>query len=232
MIYQEIALRPMEIPLSTDGIAKVAASPATLPQSWRLGMHSGLTAVCCGVLLFAGVNRRADAQARAAGVRAADVQVGGGFTYARSDYGTPLYLRGGTFYASFDFKPNFGLELDFHQLNGPSGSAAYNTAGYDKVYNRDYEVGGRYVRHYGIFNPYARAMYGRGVFNYQRDEANLAYNMGVLGGGVDVNVHRHINVRADYEYQHWFSFRGNLNTNDGTSLTPQLFTIGAAYHFE
>ena len=75
-------------------------------------------------------------------------------------------------------------------------------------------------------------MYGRGVFNYQFDVANLAYNMADAGVGVDVNVTRRINVRADYEYQQWFGFRGNLNDPDSSTLSPQVFTIGAAYHFQ
>ena len=45
--------------------------------------------------------------------RAGDLQAGLGFSYARSDYGQPPSLRGGTFYASFDFKPHFGVEVDF-----------------------------------------------------------------------------------------------------------------------
>lgn len=198
-------------------------------------LHTGLVVagiIFAGMGLLGACSATALAQASAAGVRAGDLQVGVGFTYARSDYGTPAYLRGGTFYSSFDFKPNFGVEVDFHQLNGPSGTAAYNLAGFDKIYQRDYEVGGRYVRHYNIFNPYARVMYGRGVFNYQADIANLAYNMGVIGGGVDINVQRHINVRADYEYQKWFGFHGQISDSNSSSLTPQLFTVGVAYHFE
>ncbi len=173
------------------------------------------------VLVFA-VSRAASGQAAYTATRAGDLQVGGGFSLADADYDHPK-LRGETVYASFDFKPHFGVEIDFHQVNAPQPS---------KIYERSYEVGGRYVRHYGIFNPYARLMYGRGVFNYQYDVANLAYNMADVGVGVDVNVTRRINVRADYEYQQWFSFRGNLNNPDSSILSPQVFTIGAAYHFQ
>lgn len=174
----------------------------------------------------------AQAQAAYTAKRAGDLQAGLGFTYARSDYGQPPSLRGGTFYASFDFKPHFGVEVDFHQLNAPSSSATANQVDYSKVYNRDYEVGGRYVRHYGILNPYARVMYGRGVFNYPSDIANLAYNMGVIGVGVDVNVAQRVNVRADYEYQQWYSFHGQVFNSASSTLSPQGITIGAAYHFQ
>lgn len=169
---------------------------------------------------------RASAQASAAALRKGDLQVGGGFALANGDYGQGIY-RGYSIYSSFDFKPNFGVEVDFHQVNQTQNS---------KRYERTYEIGGRYVRHYGILNPYARVMYGRGVFNYQGDVANLAYNMAILGAGVDVNVHRRVNVRADYEYQQWYGFKGVVNNQNGTitgsgTLSPQLFTIGAAYHF-
>ena len=178
--------------------------------------------IISGVAFAIAFAQAALSQASAAGVRAGDLQVGGSFSFAKPDYGQDN-LRGYGFYSSFDFKPNYGVEIDFHQNNAPSPSV---------IYERSYEVGGRYVRHYSIFNPYARVMYGRGVFNYQFNVANLAYNMGVIGGGVDINVHRHVNVRADYEYQRWFSFRGNLSEDGSSSLSPQLFTIGAAYHFE
>lgn len=168
----------------------------------------------------------AHAQAIATASRAGDLQVGGGFSIGNGDYDRPTY-RGYTGYASFDFKPNFGIEVDFHQLN---------TASPATYYERSYEVGGRYVRHYGIFNPYARLMYGRGVFNYQYNLANLAYNQIDGAVGVDINVQRRVNVRAEYEYQNWLNFKGldystSNVTNKGGTLSPQMFTIGAAYHF-
>ena len=40
--------------------------------------------------------------------------------------------------------------------------------------------------------------YGRGVFNYPAyNEANLAYNMFAVAGGVDVRVRRYLSVRGD-----------------------------------
>ncbi len=164
----------------------------------------------------------AQGQAAYTAKRAGDLQAGGGFSIANADYDHPT-LRGGSIYASFDFKEHFGVEVDFHQVNAPSPST---------IHERSYEIGGRYVRHYGIFNPYARLMYGRGVFNYQYNVANLAYNMADAGVGVDVNVTHRVNVRADYEYQQWFSFRGNLSNTETGTLSPQVFTIGAAYHFQ
>jgi opacity protein-like surface antigen len=133
---------------------------------------------------------------------------------AAPDYGPGI--KGFTLYGTYDFRTHLGLEFDFHQLNSHNGS---------DLYERTYEVGPRYVLHLGHgLNPYVRVMYGRGVFNFPNDIANLAYNMGVVGGGLDINVRKHVNVRADYEYQRWFGFPPH-------GLTPQMVTIGAAYHF-
>ena len=158
----------------------------------------------------------ASAQAAPTASRAADLQAGGSFSMANSDY-VPNRIRGFGFYGSIDFREHFGIEADFHQLNDPRPT---------QVYERTYEIGGRYVRHYGPLNPFVRAMYGRGVFNFPQSAGNLAYNMFVGAGGVDVHVQRRINVRAEVEVQEWLS--GPALTN---GLKPVLFTVGAAYHF-
>jgi hypothetical protein len=80
------------------------------------------------------------------------------------------------------------------------------------------------MRHYSIFTPYAKGLVGRGVFNYPLSDANLAYNMLAGGGGIDIAVHPRINVRADFELQHWYGFPPN-------GLAPKIATIGVAYHF-
>ena len=153
--------------------------------------------------------------------RSLDIQAGGSFVYGHSDYGTTLNGFGG--YGTIDFRPHFGLMLDFHQADGTN-----------KIYERTYEVGGRYVRHYGRLSPYAKVMYGRGVFNFPPPDfnptgpssGNLAYNLFAVGGGVDYHLRRHINVRGDFEYQDWLSGPALAN-----GLTPWLASVGAAYHF-
>ena len=131
-----------------------------------------------------------------------------------SDY-NPTALKGGMFYATLDLTNHLGGEITFHQASSSGG---------DHVYERTYEIGPRYHRTYGIFSPYAKAMYGRGVFNFPLDTANLAYNLFAFGAGVDVRVRPYLNVRADYEYQSWRGFPPQ-------GLTPQLLSIGVAYHF-
>ena len=51
----------------------------------------------------------------------------------------------------------------------------------DDLYEKTYEVGGRYYRTYRKLSPYAKVMYGRGVFNFPAlsdgFRPNLAYNL-------------------------------------------------------
>jgi opacity protein-like surface antigen len=146
--------------------------------------------------------------------RAGDLQLGLGYSSANSDY-VNNRLNGFAFYGDFDLAHNLGVEVDFHQVDDPNPT---------QVYERTYEFGGRYFRQYGHFKPYAKLLYGRGVFNYPDSQANLAYNMIVGGAGVDIQVHPLINFRADFEYQRWSGFQPN-------GLTPNIITIGLAYHF-
>ncbi len=168
----------------------------------------GLFFLCClGSLL---------GQATPTASKTFDLQVGGGFVLDHGDYGATWY-RGGAIYSTLDVTPHFGAEINFHQADYPTSAQ----------YERTYEIGGRYHRTYGRFSPYAKVLYGRGVFNFVYNGAvvaNLAYNEFAFGGGTDYAVLPWLNVRADYEYQMWHSFPPN-------GLSPQLLTIGVAYHF-
>jgi hypothetical protein len=145
----------------------------------------------------------------------ADLEAGAGFVFAKPDYSENQRFTGVTGYAVLDVSPHFGAEFDFHQVN---------THGDNNIYERTYELGPRYVRHYGRFNPYARASYGRGVFNFPNNTANLAYNIVAAAGGLDIRVKSHIYARAEFEGQYWLKFQDK-------SLQPDVFTLGAAYHF-
>lgn len=160
-------------------------------------------------------------QASATASRLGDLQAGGGFTFGSSNYLRPALggngerLLGFNLYSSLDLRHHYGAEIDFRQTRPSYG---------ESVYERTYEIGGRYVHPLGALRPYARAMYGRGVFNYPNGVANLAYNLVGLGGGADYELTSSVNLRLDYEYQHWFSFPLQ-------ALQPSLATVGVAYHF-
>jgi len=157
---------------------------------------------------------------------AGDLQIGAMFTLANTDY-RPDKFKGYGFYTTFDFRYHVGIEGEFHQVNDPDPK--------DGVYERTYEIGPRYVLRHGRYNPYAKLMYGRGVFNYPLEPvspgsstlvqtANLAYNIGAIGAGLDYRILPGLNARVDYEYQKWLSFPPN-------GLSPQLLSFGAAYRF-
>ncbi len=144
------------------------------------------------------------AQSEPTASRLGNLKVGGGFSTANSDYGGRY--NGGAAYINFDFLPHLGVEGEFHFVKDSAD-----------LYEKTYEVGGRYFRTYRKFVPYGKVMYGRGVFNFpplaDGFRANLAYNLPYLY------------VRADGEYQNWFGFQNS-------SLSPSILTIGAAYRFK
>lgn len=160
------------------------------------------------------------AQATATASRGVDLKVGGGFTTANGDYSGRY--NGGMAYFTYDFTPHIGIEGNFHFIKAANNSY---------LYEKTYEIGGRYFRNYreDTISPYVKLMYGRGVFNFPPSyvngpQANLAYNLFAIGGGADYKLRPYLYIRGDFEYQHWMSFVGS-------SLTPSLLSIGVAYHF-
>jgi hypothetical protein len=155
------------------------------------------------------------AQSEPTAVKRLDLKVGGSFATANSDYGGRY--SGGAAYINADFLPYLGVEGEFHFVKDSAN-----------LYEKTYEVGGRYYRTYRKFVPYAKVMYGRGIFNFPAlpdgFRPNLAYNLAAVGIGVDYKVKRYLYVRGDWEYQNWFGFQNS-------SLSPSILTIGAAYHF-
>jgi hypothetical protein len=95
-------------------------------------------------------------QATATASRIGDLQIGAMFNLADTDY-RPNKFKGYGFYSTYDFRYHVGIEGEFHQINDPDAA--------EGIYERTYEIGPRYVLHYGRFAPYAKIMYGRGVFN-------------------------------------------------------------------
>jgi opacity protein-like surface antigen len=158
----------------------------------------------------------ANAQSRETATRIGDLQLGGGFVFAQSNYNfNPMKLVGGSLYTTFDKRNHWGGEFDFRHNRSTSDST---------VYERTYEIGPRVFVHRGPLIPYAKVMYGRGVYNFHNSVANVAYNMYTFGGGADYQLTRSLNFRADYEYQTWMGFPIQ-------NLHPSVITIGVAYHF-
>ncbi len=158
----------------------------------------------------------AGAQSLPTASRIGDLQFGGGFTIAHSAYNfIPIKLFGETGYTDFAMRPHWGGEFDFHRVISSQDSTVHETT---------FEIGPRVFFTRGRLTPYAKIFYGRGVYNFNHNLANIAYNIYTFGGGADIRITDRINLRGDYEYQNWMSFP--LGT-----LHPSVITIGAAYHF-
>ncbi|MEI9978936.1 MAG: outer membrane beta-barrel protein [Edaphobacter sp.] len=175
------------------------------------------------ICIAAATGTHLNAQANPTASSDGDLQIGAMFNLASSDY-YPQKFKGYGFYTTFDFRYHLGIEGEFHQVNDPATTASFE---------RTYEIGPRYVWRYQRFNPYAKVLYGRGVFNYPLLANNLgvithtgtlAYNIGAAAAGLDYRLLPGLNARVDYEYQRWFGFPPH-------GLTPQILSIGVAYRF-
>lgn len=166
-----------------------------------------------------GLTTWSHAQAVPTASRSSHLQVGGGFTYARSDYGVPI--KGLTVYGDYDFTRHLSVEGDLHFVN-------IFTPG--DIGEKTYLLGPRYSFRYHRFTPYAKALFGIGQFQFQRPSSFLVaatYTYGVysFGGGVDLRAARHLNIRPfDIEFQKWPGFGQH-------GLSPIVMTFGAAYVF-
>lgn len=159
-------------------------------------------------------------------VRRLNVQVGGLFSVANpgvaSDativYGQ-MNFKGVGMYATIDPANHLGLEMSSRQVFGTEG-----------VHERTYSAGPRFYLTRGRFMPYGKVLFGRAVFNFPNNFANQAFTEGSLGGGVDYRLTSLLYVRADYEYQRWFSFGTQVSAFPG-SLSPSVASFGVSYHF-
>lgn len=168
------------------------------------------------------------AQALPTEEKAGDLQIGGVASGALSDY-APQKFYGPGVYVDFDVRHRLGLEASFDYLNWPAPTG---------ITEKTYQVGVRYrldgMRHIPTrVSPYLRGSFGRGVFNFghtvvggvQVQNADLAYNLFSMGGGIDYHFKRSINLRlVDFQYQDWLGFPPN-------GLTPMVLSVGLAYHF-
>jgi Outer membrane protein beta-barrel domain len=157
-------------------------------------------------------------QATPTASKTADLKIGGGYTYANADYDGKFH--GGAAFFNLDLSAHLGVEGTFHFIQDGTSAG---------LYEKTYEVGGRYFRNYRKWAPYGKLMYGRGVFNFPAyvpggPHPNLAYNLMAIGAGADYKALPYLYVRGDFEYQYWFGF-------PPSGLTPALLTVGVVYHF-
>jgi hypothetical protein len=165
--------------------------------------------------------RISHAQAAATATQAGSAQLGLAYSYARPDYGG-TNIQGYTVYGNFNFTRHWGVEGNVHQLSLITPS---------DIEENSYLVGPRYTFHFRRFHPYAKGLlgFGRFVTDYDpgshRPNVSYTYKIYAFGGGVDIPISKHVNIRAiDFEYQKWPGFEPN-------GLSPLVFSFGAAYRF-
>jgi hypothetical protein len=165
--------------------------------------------------------RISHAQAAATATQAGSAQIGLAYSFGMPDYGN-RNLQGYTIYGNFDFTRHWGIDAYVHQLNVITPQ---------DIAENSYLAGPRYTFHFRRFHPYAKGLlgFGRFVTDYDprsfRPNSTYTYKIYAFGGGVDIPVSRHVNIRAvDFEYQKWPGFGVN-------GLTPVVLSFGAAYRF-
>jgi hypothetical protein len=168
---------------------------------------------------FSGLLPPLCAQAAPTAIRRAAIQVGVAGSAYTLDYGEG-YEEGITVYGDLDFTRHLGVEALYR-------NASIHTP--RDIGENHLLIGPRYKFEHGRFAPYAKGLIGEGTINFQQGYNLTAYSENyfiyALGGGADLHVTRHVNVRLiDFEYQIWPNFQPH-------GLTPYGYSVGAAYAF-
>ncbi|WP_158945177.1 outer membrane beta-barrel protein [Granulicella sp. S190] len=177
-------------------------------------MKRHILIICCACVLSLATYSHAQAVPTAS--RSGSIQLGIAGSTISPDYTQP-YLKGVTFYGDLDVRQHLGVEGEIH----------YSVITKDDISENSYLLGPRYKWHHGRFEPYAKVLLGVGRFGFQSGQypipATFSYFQFAPGGGLDVRVTRHINVRPfDIEFQKWPGFEPH-------GLSPIAYTFGVAY---
>jgi hypothetical protein len=165
-----------------------------------------------------GMSNMLHAQALPTASRLGSISAGAGWFLSNPDFGQKN-IQGMTFYSDFDFGRHFGAEGEIH----------YSIITPTDVSENHYVLGPRFILPQKHVAPYAKVLFGAGHFGLQLGNNTLpqtnTYFTYVVGGGIDVHVLHHLDIRAiDLEVQKWPGFPPN-------GLTPWSGSVGAAYVF-
>ena len=165
-----------------------------------------------------GLTTMSHAQAIPTASRVGSIQAGAGWYFGSPDFGQKK-IYGMTFYGDYDFGPHFGGEAEIHYTGFSSTNVTENS----------YLFGPRYILRHKKIQGYAKALFGVGHFSLTvagvPDPNTGTYFEYALGGGVEYQATRHINIRViDFEAQKWPGL-------GRSGLSPLGGTIGVAYTF-
>lgn len=157
------------------------------------------------------------AQAGPTATALSNLQIGGGYTYARTDYGQKGD-KGFTVYGDYDIGLHWGAEAVYHyaSVSTPNG-----------ISENSFGIGPRVILRSHHFKPYGKVMIGLGHITSSNPLIRPALNETDFvfsgGGGLEYLIGSHLSLRPiDVEYQRW-SLKNGLN--------PVTFTTGVAYRF-
>lgn len=141
----------------------------------------------------------------------------------------PDYKGGGLIGASPQRLYGFGgyFDLNLKRWIGMEGEARWlRENSYVGINEDNYLIGPRVkIREFKRLGatPYGKALFGIGHMNFEYGEAYGRFADLALGGGVDLQLTRHISVRAaDFEYQLWPNWIGG-------TLKPYGVSAGIGY---
>jgi hypothetical protein len=161
---------------------------------------------------------RAQAIATATGKTLA---VGVAYQNIDPDYGVKR-ASGLQIFANYDFARYVGLTAEVNLQTAFTSDIPF--------LEHTYMFGGRGMYRHGRYMAYGKALIGDASATNNTPDPRLinapgSYPVFAIGGGLDIRLEHHITLRPiDYEEQHWFTYHPN-------SLTPHLFSFGAAYRF-
>jgi hypothetical protein len=165
-----------------------------------------------------GLPQLGHAQAGPTATRLSHIQVGGGFSYARTDYGQ-RGDKGLTIFGDYDLGVHWGAEANYHYTSISTP---------DSISENSFTIGPRFILRKHHFKLYGIGLIGLGHINapitaVNRISSNETDFLFAGGGGVEYLAGWHLTIRpVDVEYQRW-SFK--------TGLTPVVLTTGVAYRF-
>jgi len=159
------------------------------------------------------------AQATATATAPIDASVFVGYTRTYPDYGQ-VTNPGVTF--GFDFAHYFKFPIV------PSLEARANISNGTIVNEKTFLFGVRAdPKLHGRFHPYGTFLIGPGTLHYVLPNGFPGYTgdnsvVKSIGGGIDFDVYKHFQVKADVQYQFW-------NFGSNYTLTPTTYLIGVTY---
>lgn len=163
-------------------------------------------------------------------------QIGVLADYNLTDFGKDANLGGPTFthvghgeYNDYGFGAYIDADVSKHF--GVEAEGRVNHAG---VNEDSAAIGPRVHVQLGKFSPYAKVLGGASIFSGRSDTVNRndgAHYMVAYGVGTDYAVLKHVNLRAEVQYQSLFEYSGVHAYHNDVTVSPIQYSTGIAYRF-